>query len=93
MQTETNVHAHDLLDLIDAAEPALTVEALIEAVDQRWGASALFCTCSTSNIALTDLMQFLVSHGKVMLVDGKVMLNKSHVCSNHGHDHDHGQKH
>lgn len=81
MTTETdNVHGHDLLSLIAAAEPGLTLEALVAEVNRRWGISTTFRTCSQRDLTLNQLVQFLLERGKLFMKDGKVCVNHANVC-------------
>jgi probable metal-binding protein len=77
---ETEVHAHEVIDLIRQASPALTPEGVIRAVNERFGPAARFHTCSLQGMTVEQVVQFLLQRGKVVLHEGTLMVQEANVC-------------
>lgn len=82
MSTEIeSVHGHDVLDMLSAANPPLTVAAFEAEATRRWGAEARFHTCSVGGMKLPELLSFLLARGKVVERDGRLITDPSKVCN------------
>lgn len=81
------IHGHDVLHLLDAAEPCLTRETLATEATRLWGAKARFHTCSTEGMTLDELVDMLVQKGKVVDEGGALRVNFGRVCSSGQHAH------
>jgi probable metal-binding protein len=82
MSTITNpssVHGHDVIDLIRAADPALSPAELARQVRQKFG-DAVFHTCSGQNMSLKQLLELLVAKNKITLEAGVLRVNEDNVC-------------
>ena len=62
MQTE--IHGHEVLDLIRASERPFTTTSLATAIVERFGPDARFYTCSASGLTAEELIIFFAQRGK-----------------------------
>jgi probable metal-binding protein len=85
MNTTQPIHGHEVIQLLHAANPPLTRNALHAEVTRRWGESARFYTCSAEDLTLDDLLAFLAQRGKLVEQRGLLIMDMSQVC-NHAHD-------
>ena len=67
---KTSVHGHEVIEMVMSASPPLSREALVKAVEERFGADACFHTCMSEELNLDGLLRFLTERGKIMEVDG-----------------------
>lgn len=80
-----NIHGHEVLRLIGDAEVPFTRKSVVEHALRVWGANARFCTCSSSDMGIDDLLDFLMSRGKVVVSDqGTLSIDRGEIC---GDDH------
>lgn len=54
-----SIHGYEILDLIHTTVPAPTAGELADAVEARYGTAARFLTCSSQQMTLKELLQFL----------------------------------
>ncbi|HEY3321984.1 MAG TPA: YecH family metal-binding protein [Planctomycetota bacterium] len=94
MSTAANIHGHNILRLVHKSG-ALSRTALRGEVERQFGKEARFCTCSTENMTIDELVGFLLERGKLIETGGKLQADISQMCGDdeHGHDHDHAHKH
>jgi probable metal-binding protein len=74
------VHGHEIIHLIHHSSPALTRIGLETEVRARFGPEARFHTCSAGAMTLDQLLQFLMSRGKVVEQDGRLHAVMANVC-------------
>jgi probable metal-binding protein len=79
------VHGHEVLRLLHAAEAPLTRTQLAAEVRRRFGADARFRTCSAGGMTLDELLAFLVARGKVVEREGVLAADISQMCGDDGH--------
>lgn len=89
MSTTTNIHGHEILHFVHAAQPPVTRAQLIAHVTKTYGADARFCTCSAAGMTFDDLLGFLVAAGKIVERGGVLYTDMSKVCANEDPDHHH----
>jgi len=88
MTTLQNIHGHEVLHLLlDAATPYTRATLTVE-LERRFGPTARFCTCSTTDMTLEDLLDFLTARGKIVEQGGQLRADVSQMCSS-GPDHQH----
>lgn len=76
-----NIHGHEVLNLIDGAEVPFTRKTLVEHVLHVWGADARFRTCSCSGVGIDELVDFLMSLGKIVVSDqGTLSIDRGEMC-------------
>ena len=91
--TAPSIHGHEIIHLVHEAEEAsaFTPDALVADVRRRFGPDARFHTCSPGSMTIEQLLEFLLSRGKVVLRSGRLYTDFSKVCGggNHHDHHDH----
>ncbi len=75
----TEVHGHNVLNLLN--ETPMSKEDLHAHVVAEHGQDTRFCTCQHSDLTLDDLLEFLLSKGKLVEVNGKLATNAERVCN------------
>ncbi len=91
-----NIHGHEILSAIQSANPPFTRATLIAHASRVYGATRRFHTCSTHDLTLQTLLEFLLSRGKVVERAGLLYTDASKMCSggeHHHHDDDHDHHH
>ncbi len=89
MTSTQEIHGHEIIRLVDAANPPLTRAQLAAEVERRFGPRARFCTCSAGGMTLDELLAFLGARGKVVEYRGRMVADISKMCGNEGHEHEH----
>lgn len=84
MIEQQSIHGHEVIFLVHDAPKPLTRAELEKAVQDQFGADARFHTCSMSDLTLEQLLQFLLSKGKLVERQGRLQVNLAEVCD-HGH--------
>ena len=74
------------MHLVLNARPPITREHLTEYVTRLYGPAAQFHTCSASCLSLDQLLNILLSKGKLIERDGRLFTDTSKMC-------DHGDVH
>ena len=60
-----SVHGHEVLHMmLESTEGYPSVEALVTAIEARFGADARFHTCSAEGMDARSLVEFLTARGK-----------------------------
>ena len=85
MTTTENIHGHEILRLVSQTHPPLTRVALLQAAENRFGVAARFCTCSAADMTLPELLEFLLSRGKLVERDGCLYADLDRMCGDGGH--------
>ncbi len=78
--TQNDVHAHDVIDLIQNASPALSLDGVVAEVNRRYGPAVRFHTCSASGMTIQEVLEFLATRRKIVLEDGRLLVNSANVC-------------
>ena len=81
MASPIAVHGHEIIDLVSAHAEGIRLSQLAETVNQRFGSSATFHTCSTKGMDLDGLLAFLEARDKVRIVRGVVFSGDSPACN------------
>ncbi len=77
----TEIHGHDVIDMILESPVAYTRESLTAAIITRFGAETRFHTCSAAGMTADDLVAFLAARGKFMPLDDGFTVDPARVCS------------
>lgn len=80
MSDPNAIHGHDIIDLVANYPDGIRMSQLMEVVDQRFGKSVTFHTCSAAGMNLDDLLHFLEARDKVRITSGVVYPGESPVC-------------
>ncbi|MDR2015992.1 MAG: YecH family protein [Burkholderiales bacterium] len=76
-----SVHGHEVMQMMIASGKTWTRESLIEAIHQKFGATACFYTCSCDNMTAAELMDFLEARGKFVPRGDGFTTDESLVCN------------
>lgn len=74
------IHGHDIIDLVSTYPDGIRLSQLMEIVDERFGKSVTFHTCSSMGMDLDGLLRFLEDRDKVRIVTGVVYPGGSPAC-------------
>ena len=85
--TANSVHGHQILHLVLNARPAMTRDQLTARVTRLYGPGAQFHTCSVSCLSLDQLVNFLLSRGKLVERDHLLFTDTSKMCGDGEHAH------
>ncbi|MGF1685211.1 YecH family protein [Photobacterium japonica] len=77
----TQVHAHNVLNMLLAAETPYTRESLTQAVEAEYGEAVRFHTCSQEGLTLEALLTFLLDRRKVVQDGDILMANPERMCN------------
>ncbi|GAL05680.1 YecH family metal-binding protein [Photobacterium aphoticum] len=77
----TQVHAHNVLNMLLAAETPYTRESLTQAVVAEYGEDVRFHTCSQEGLTLDALLTFLLSRRKVVQDGDTLQANPDRMCN------------
>jgi len=77
------IHGHEVLNMMIASKRAYTREALVDAIEDRFGATARFYTCSSEQMTTQELIDFLVERSKFNATPEGWTVNVGEIC-----DHD-----
>jgi len=80
MQDATAIHGHDIIDLVATYPDGIRLSQLMEIVDERFGKSVTFHTCSAAGMDLDGLLAFLEARDKVRIHSGVVSAGGSPAC-------------
>ena len=76
-----SIHGHEILEMLLKSEEQYTQDTLLEAIKQKFGADALFHTCSQENMTATELLTFLKDRQKIITVENILTINKDRICN------------
>ncbi|ACS86136.1 YecH family metal-binding protein [Musicola paradisiaca] len=76
----SSIHGHEVLHMMMAANRSFTTEALVAAIEERFGADARFHTCSAADMTAAALVQFLADKGKFIPQDNGFTTHESKIC-------------
>ena len=76
----TQVHGHDVIDMMRASTQPFTRESLVAAILERFGAEARFHTCSAEGMTANELVEFLAARQKFKSVGDGFVVNPDRVC-------------
>lgn len=74
------IHGHDIIDLVAIYPEGIRLSQLMEIVDERFGKSVTFHTCSAAGMDLDALLHFLEDRDKVRITSGVVYPGGTPAC-------------
>jgi probable metal-binding protein len=92
MHNDTQIHGHEVMQMMLDSGSAYTRETLREAIIGRFGAEARFFTCSAENLTAEELIEFLAERGKFVPEAAGFNTAATKMCQ-HDHEHEHEQDH
>ncbi|WP_421355357.1 YecH family metal-binding protein [Pseudocitrobacter faecalis] len=75
-----SIHGHEVLNMMIASGESYSKESLVLAIENRFGESARFHTCSAENMTAAELVAFLKKKGKFVPVDAGFTTAESKIC-------------
>ena len=74
------IHGHDIIDLVATYPDGIRLSQLMEVVNEKFGKSVTFHTCSAAGMDLDGLLHFLEARDKVRITSGIVYPGGSPAC-------------
>ncbi|HCW76919.1 MAG TPA: hypothetical protein DHU63_10335 [Candidatus Marinimicrobia bacterium] len=78
---ENNIHGHDVMHMMVESDIAYTRDSLRVAIEQKFGESTRFFTCSAENMTADELITFLEARGKFQLIEGGFTTDPEKICN------------
>jgi probable metal-binding protein len=88
MHNDTQVHGHEVMQMMLDSGSAYTRETLRQAIIDRFGVEARFFTCSAEDMTAEALIEFLAERGKFVSSEEGFNTAPTKIC-HHDHDHEH----
>lgn len=77
-----SIHGHDVLHMmLESADGFASAEALVAAIEARFGVDARFHTCSAEGMDATGLVAFLTERGKFSPSGAGFNTSPEKICS------------
>jgi probable metal-binding protein len=77
----TDIHAHEVMHMMLEKDGVFSRESLTQAITERFGADAKFCSCSAAGMDVLAVIDFLESRGKFVTRDDGFTTEQDHICS------------
>ena len=87
MHNDTQIHGHEVMQMMLDSGSAYTRETLRQAIIDRFGAEARFFTCSAEDMTAEALIEFLAERGKFIPSEEGFHTAPTKMCQ-HDHEHD-----
>ena len=78
--TTTEIHGHEAIALIRAQPSPLERADLERLIENHFGPTARFFTCSASDMTAAGLVAFLVERGKLASRGGRLVFDPTRSC-------------
>jgi probable metal-binding protein len=75
------VHGHEVMQMMLAANASYTRDSLRKAIIDRFGVAARFFTCSAENMTADELIDFLEARGKFHDTDSGFTTDPDKICN------------
>ena len=76
-----SIHGHEVMHMMLELGGTFTRESLKLAIDERFGASARFHTCSAQDMDAETLIEFLRQRGKFVEAEGVFNTEAERICN------------
>lgn len=77
-----SIHGHEVLHMMLASPQGFaSVDALVAAIEARFGADARFHTCSAQGMDARELVAFLAERGKFIPRGGSFNTSAEKICA------------
>lgn len=76
----TQVHGHDVIDLMRASTQPFTRESLAAAIVERFGPEARFFTCSAEGMTAVELIECFEARQKFKPAGAGFVFNPDRAC-------------
>lgn len=81
MSETTQIHGHEVMQMMVADEVSYSKETLCEAIIEKFGVEARFHTCSAEGMTAAELVQFLEAKGKFVPQGEGFSTSADKICS------------
>ena len=78
--TTTEIHGHEAIALIRALPAPLDRPALVQLIENHFGPTTRFFTCSAADMTAAGLVACLVERGKLISRHGKLVFDPTRGC-------------
>ena len=75
------IHAHEVMQMMLEKDSGFSRESLAQAITDRFGADARFCSCSASGMDVPAVIAFLESRGKFVARDDGFNTAPEKICN------------
>ncbi|MGD7652095.1 MAG: YecH family metal-binding protein [Verrucomicrobiales bacterium] len=75
-----SIHGHEVMHLIAGSSESRSRQDWVSVIEEKFGASARFHTCSAENLSVGQLLDFLEERGKFASRDGGVRIDRGDIC-------------
>jgi probable metal-binding protein len=76
-----DIHAHEVMQMMLEQDEVFSRESLTQAIIERFGAAAKFCSCSASGMEVDAVIDFLESRGKFVARDDGFNTAQDKICN------------
>jgi probable metal-binding protein len=76
-----DVHAHEVMHMMLETDGNFSRESLTQAIIERFGVDASFCSCSAAGMDVQAVIDFLESRGKFVAHDDGFNTAQDKICS------------
>lgn len=80
MANTIQIHAHEVLRLIDENPGTFDTATLPVKLREVFGMEATYYACSAADMLPEDLLSFLFGRAKITEIEGKLHLNRANIC-------------
>jgi probable metal-binding protein len=75
-----SIHGHEVMHMMIDSGCTWQREALVAAVEEKFGKESRFHTCSATEMNAEDLIEFLEGRGKIIETSEGLTTTIDHVC-------------
>lgn len=76
-----DIHAHEVMHMMLELNRDFSRETLAEAIVDRFGSNARFCSCSAENMDVDGVIAFLESRGKFVVREDGFNTAADKICN------------
>jgi len=76
-----DIHAHEVMHMMLEQEEGFSRESLKQAITERFGVDARFCSCSAAGMDVHAVVDFLESRGKFVARDQGFNTAPDRICN------------
>jgi probable metal-binding protein len=76
-----DIHAHEVMQMMLEQDEVFSRESLTQAIIERFGADAKYCSCSASGMGVDAVIDFLESRGKFVARDDGFNTAQDKICN------------
>ena len=77
----TDIHAHEVMHMMLEQDEGFSRESLKQAITERFGMVAKFCSCSAAGMDVHAVIDFLESRGKFVARDDGFQTAQDRICN------------